>query len=260
MADLDSISSTTFLIAASSRTSNSTISIWQREKSQKSALAHTRDKVQSRLPTGNFSSSAALISFAARFRSRTAAKTVCPKRAKPRAVPSPNPELQPVISAVGILRLLFFVKVKDAEAGTPYVTGSVASVLDGLPARMLPTRETIHRKHETNRNRMSKELSVKELNDIHAIRDLLDRYGSYVDEKDWGGFRTLFTDPLDTDFSGMDSRFPPNTITLDEQLASTSSVIGQFAATQHMITNAQVFLEQGGDRATCRATMRAEHW
>jgi hypothetical protein len=144
---------------------------------------------------------------------------------------------------------------------------------------------------------------AKSLADIHAIRDLLDRYGgsgacfssrnaslnlfdqfrhlltpstdsdafltpkwtnsgspkgSCVDEKDWPGFRTLFTDPLDTDFSGMDSRFPAATITLDQQMASTEGVLSQFAATQHMITNAQVLLD--GDRATCRATMRAEHW
>ncbi|KAI9019136.1 hypothetical protein DFJ74DRAFT_708337 [Hyaloraphidium curvatum] len=101
-------------------------------------------------------------------------------------------------------------------------------------------------------------MDSKALADVYAIRDLIDRYGSCVDEKDFAGFAELFTDPLDADFSGMDSRFPPATLTLEAHVASTKGAISQFNCTQHMITNVQVFLN--GDEATCRATMRAEHW
>lgn len=107
-------------------------------------------------------------------------------------------------------------------------------------------------------NSVLTKMDLKQLNDIHEIRDLLDRYGSTVDEKDWAGFAQLFTDPLETDFSGIDPMFQPATLTVEQQVASTSVVIGQFTTTQHMITNAQVQLN--GDTATCRATMRAEHW
>ena len=41
-------------------------------------------------------------------------------------------------------------------------------------------------------------------------------------------------------------------------VAGTRSVISQFDATQHMITNVQIALH--GDHASARAAMRAEHW
>jgi 3-phenylpropionate/cinnamic acid dioxygenase small subunit len=97
-----------------------------------------------------------------------------------------------------------------------------------------------------------------QLEDEAAIRSLMDRYGSGVDERDWADFETLFDDPLETDFSGMDASMKPATLSRAAHVAGARAVIGQFAATQHMITNVQVAL--AGDRARGRATMRAEHW
>jgi hypothetical protein len=96
------------------------------------------------------------------------------------------------------------------------------------------------------------------LQDEAAIRNLMDRYGSGVDERNWADFEEIFDDPLETDFSGMDATMKPATLARAVHVAGARAVIGQFAATQHMITNVQIALE--GDQARARATMRAEHW
>jgi 3-phenylpropionate/cinnamic acid dioxygenase small subunit len=94
--------------------------------------------------------------------------------------------------------------------------------------------------------------------DEAAIRRLMDLYGSGVDERDWDAFARIFDDPIDTDFSGMNAAIAPAVLPRDRHVANARAVIGQFDATQHMITNVQVTLD--GDRATARAVMRAEHW
>ena len=94
--------------------------------------------------------------------------------------------------------------------------------------------------------------------DEAAIRGVMDRYGSGVDERDWEAWSEIFDDPVDTDFSGMDANFPPATVSRAAHVAGARAVIGQFDATQHMITNIQIALD--GDHARVRAVMRAEHW
>lgn len=99
---------------------------------------------------------------------------------------------------------------------------------------------------------------MSRLEDEAAIRALMDRYGSGVDERDWDNWTAIFDDPLSTDFSGMNPALGPVTLPRARHVGGARAVIGQFDATQHMITNIQVVLD--GDRATARATMRAEHW
>jgi 3-phenylpropionate/cinnamic acid dioxygenase small subunit len=96
------------------------------------------------------------------------------------------------------------------------------------------------------------------LADEAAIRRLMDLYGSGVDERDWDAFAQIFDDPIETDFSGMNAAIPPATLPRDRHVAGARAVIGQFEATQHMITNVQVEID--GDSARARAAMRAEHW
>lgn len=94
--------------------------------------------------------------------------------------------------------------------------------------------------------------------DEASIRRLMDRYGSGVDERNWVDFSEIFDDPLEVDFSGMDASMAPATLARADHVAGAKAVIGQFDATQHMITNIQV--ELAGDRARARAVFRAEHW
>ena len=94
--------------------------------------------------------------------------------------------------------------------------------------------------------------------DEAAIRRLMDRYGSGVDERDWAGFAEVFDDPLEVDFSGMEASLAPATLPRDTHVAGAKAVISQFEATQHMITNVQI--ELAGESARARAVVRAEHW
>ena len=99
---------------------------------------------------------------------------------------------------------------------------------------------------------------TNEVLDERAIRSLMDRYGSGVDDRDWSDWLDIFDDPLVVDFSGVTAGLKPVTVSREKHVARAWALIGQFDATQHMITNVQVRLD--GDAATCRATMRAEHW
>ena len=94
--------------------------------------------------------------------------------------------------------------------------------------------------------------------DEAAIRRLMDLYGAGVDDRDWENWASIFDDPLETDFSGMNPALKPATLKRDVHVAQAKAVIGQFEATQHMITN--VLVEFDGEDARARATMRAEHW
>jgi hypothetical protein len=101
-------------------------------------------------------------------------------------------------------------------------------------------------------------MSDSRADDEAGIRRLMDRYGSGVDERDWADFLEIFDDPLEIDFSGMDASMAPATVARADHVAGAKAVIGQFDATQHMITNLQIDLD--GDRARVRAVFRAEHW
>ena len=99
---------------------------------------------------------------------------------------------------------------------------------------------------------------TERIEDEHSIRALMDRYGAGVDERDWQDWADIFTDPLHTDFSGIDAAFAPATVARADHVAGTRAVLEQFDATQHMITNIQIVFD--GDGARVRAVMRAEHW
>ena len=96
------------------------------------------------------------------------------------------------------------------------------------------------------------------IEDEYALRALMDRYGAGVDERAWDEWAEIFTDPLHTDFSGIDPVFVPATVARAAHVAGTRAVLEQFSATQHMITNVQVTVT--GDAARCRAVLRAQHW
>ena len=94
--------------------------------------------------------------------------------------------------------------------------------------------------------------------DVAEIRGLMDRYGSTVDERDWAAFAELFDDNVSKQYTGIEPARETKTVSRADHVAGVAGVLGVFDATQHMITNVQVTLD--GDRATCRAAMRAEHW
>ena len=94
--------------------------------------------------------------------------------------------------------------------------------------------------------------------DTRAIIDLTLTYAAAIDHRDWAQLATIFTDPFELDMRSVSGRPPTNISAAD--WAARVSLLGRLDATQHLITNHLVTIEEPGRRAHCRAEMRAQHW
>jgi 3-phenylpropionate/cinnamic acid dioxygenase small subunit len=92
--------------------------------------------------------------------------------------------------------------------------------------------------------------------DFLAVVDVLHRHAEGMDCRDWAGFRSVFTDEVDIDYS---SHRPGQVFrtSADEWTAHVSRRLGRLTATQHALSNAQVQVDDAG--ATCTMYVRAEH-
>jgi hypothetical protein len=83
-----------------------------------------------------------------------------------------------------------------------------------------------------------------------AIVDLMHRYATAVDSKDWATLRSLFVDEIGAEMVGLsaDLGVPKNT-SPDRLIEAFSSGLGRYTATQHSMSNHRI--ELNGDRATC---------
>jgi len=98
---------------------------------------------------------------------------------------------------------------------------------------------------------------IQLLVDRVEISDVLHRYASGLDARDWGLWRSAFCDRATIDlssFNGMD----PVELPIDSHVRGAKGVFAGLDATQHMITNHRYWIE--GDEARVVAHMRAEHW
>ncbi len=92
-------------------------------------------------------------------------------------------------------------------------------------------------------------MTVQEIADRIEIDDLLTRYATALDAKDWDLFATCFTPDAFIDYTsagGIKGHLPAVRQWLTEVMAG-------FPMTQHLITNRAVRLE--GDTATCRSCL-----
>ena len=90
-------------------------------------------------------------------------------------------------------------------------------------------------------------MSPEEIADRIAIDDLLTRYATAVDRKDWTLWESCFTADARIDyraFGGMAGGVAEVRRWLEETLA-------RFSMTQHLVTNREVRID--GDHATCRS-------
>jgi 3-phenylpropionate/cinnamic acid dioxygenase small subunit len=90
-------------------------------------------------------------------------------------------------------------------------------------------------------------MDLQTLADRIEINDLLTRYATAVDTKDWALYRTVFTPDAFIDYEsagGVKGSF-------DEVVAWMESTMAGFPMTQHLIANVAVQLD--GDAATVRA-------
>jgi SnoaL-like domain len=95
------------------------------------------------------------------------------------------------------------------------------------------------------------------MSDRDELVELLARYASIADSRDWDAMPAVLVDPVRWDFESLGGP-PARTIALAELAAMFKSLFPGFTATHHAITNHRVTVD--GDQATIRAHIRAEHW
>lgn len=97
-----------------------------------------------------------------------------------------------------------------------------------------------------------------ELEDVRAIIDVTLTYAAAIDQRDWSLLASVFTDPFELDMRAVSGRDPTQMSAAD--WAERVSLLGRLDATQHLVTNHRVTIEDTGRRAHCRAEIRAQHW
>ncbi|MEE2032901.1 nuclear transport factor 2 family protein [Rhodococcus chondri] len=90
-------------------------------------------------------------------------------------------------------------------------------------------------------------MTLQELQDKAEIADLIYRYATAVDTKDWDRMASVFTEDAHLDYSSVG--YPPGS--RDEVLAILRRALEQVPMTQHFVTNIEIRLD--GDRALVRA-------
>jgi len=100
------------------------------------------------------------------------------------------------------------------------------------------------------------EAGLGELLDRQAIGDVVIRYATGADMRDWGAYRSCFCDQVEIDFSSWNGA-PAGTIAADDWVAGVEAGLSGFDATQHISANHVIAIE--GDRATCVSYVQAQH-
>lgn len=101
------------------------------------------------------------------------------------------------------------------------------------------------------------EADLRRVMDQNEISDVLHRYATGLDAKDWDLWRSAFCDRVTIDLSSFDGREPVER-PVDDQIRGARSTFAGLDATQHMITNHRHWIK--GQEARVVAHMRAEHW
>lgn len=89
-----------------------------------------------------------------------------------------------------------------------------------------------------------------------AIIETINRFGMAIDLRDWQSFVSLFTEQVEFDYSSIDE--VAGTLQADDIANTARNDLGGFQATQHIITNHLVKIEN--NTATCKAHVRAMHF
>jgi hypothetical protein len=104
---------------------------------------------------------------------------------------------------------------------------------------------------------MTKWLTTDILLERAEISDVVLRYATAVDTRDWALYESIFTEQLSVDFSSW-SGDPEITIPAGEWVALVRKTLSGFDATQHLSSNHVITLS--GETATCVSYMVARHY
>lgn len=103
---------------------------------------------------------------------------------------------------------------------------------------------------------MTTDEQVRMLADRAEISDVLHRYATGLDTRNWTLMRSIFLDEVDMDFSSVHMRAAR--VNADVWVESARVLFAGFDATQHLSANHVHDIR--GDEATCTSYMRAEHF
>lgn len=103
---------------------------------------------------------------------------------------------------------------------------------------------------------LTPEQQIQLLTDRADISDLVHRYATGLDTRNWALLRSIFTEEIDVDMSSIHMR--PAHLTADAWVESARVLFAGFDATQHLSANHVHDIR--GDEATCTSYMRAEHF
>src|SRR5579862_4076426 len=97
---------------------------------------------------------------------------------------------------------------------------------------------------------------LRRLIDQAAVCDTLYRFAAGIDRRDWGLYRSVFTDEIELDYS---SYRPGNAgpMAADAWVARARQLFTGLDASQHCLYNPRVSV--AGDTASCEIYVRAEH-
>jgi hypothetical protein len=88
------------------------------------------------------------------------------------------------------------------------------------------------------------------------VSEVVYRYATGIDRRDWALYRSIFADEVDIDFTTW-SGGEPRRLAADAWVANVRDGPSGFDATQHMSSNQVHTIE--GDKATCVSYMVARH-
>jgi hypothetical protein len=95
--------------------------------------------------------------------------------------------------------------------------------------------------------------------DRAQIIELMHRYATAVDSKEWTTLRSLFTNEIGCEMIGLKADLGlPVATTADRWIDVISRGLAQYSVTQHSISNHRV--EIGGEKAVCTAYVIARHF
>jgi len=87
----------------------------------------------------------------------------------------------------------------------------------------------------------------RSLQDRIAVEDLLTRYATAVDRRDWDRYRSVFTTDAEIDYTSAGGIAG----TVDEVVEFLSTTLAMFEMTQHLVSNVDLAVD--GDTATVTA-------
>lgn len=98
--------------------------------------------------------------------------------------------------------------------------------------------------------------SLEQLLDRTTITDVVNRYATGLDRRDWPLLRSIFTDEIDMEYTSVGIK--PGRYSADKWVRNSEVLFAGFGPTQHTLTNHAITLD--GDTAQGVIYMRAEHF